>query len=122
MPRFGYRIYGVKPSDRELHNQLVYGVNPNGVDIRTQLMGEPSLDGVALLLGEGSEESMGTWLILVPVGRHFRRVGITDFVGHRGWGHKPEFTENDLQSKDHGFLQRTDGEFTARAHRRTLLW
>lgn len=85
-----------------------------------QLIACSSVEAVALLVCEESGSRMGKWLILVPSGSNYRRIGITLLPSIAGNGGE-SFEEKDLLGGDHEFLRGTDLEFTARAVTRTLV-
>jgi hypothetical protein len=86
------------------------------------MMAFNTLNPLALLVDEGNpaKNIMGTYLILVPNGSHFHRVGI-----NVRYGRKHQFDDRrpkeDLSSKEWEFLQRSDDDFFARKRKRTLI-
>jgi hypothetical protein len=86
------------------------------------MMALNTLNLVALLIDDGRAEKkrMRKYLVLVPHGSHFRRIGITNGHGdeYSLEGHHPGAG---LSSKQWEFLQRTDDDFFAGKVRRTLI-
>jgi hypothetical protein len=81
------------------------------------VLGNEEHDVMALLVAEEDEASMGEYLLLVPSGTHYRRVGIARCPDR----YDPTFTEADTLAKHLDSLQRFDSDFIARSTRRTII-
>jgi hypothetical protein len=98
----------------------LYDVYEDVAGLSGRVLASNSLDVIVLLVSQDGDSSAGEYLILSPLGGHFRRIGIirSSSISTRG---DCTFTEADLKSKDDGFLQRTDDDFIARKVRRTII-
>jgi hypothetical protein len=99
----GYWIYQADFEERFLGQQIIHGIG--------------ELNVLALLVAEEVGASMGEYLLLMPSGTHYRRVGIA----RRPFSNDPAFEEADSLSKHLDSLQRSDSDFIARSTRRTII-
>jgi hypothetical protein len=100
----------------------VWNVTQDVESPRRSMAALNTLKSVALLVDEGDAKLKirAKYLILVPHGSHYQRIGITDGPGDECSFEDPR-PETEWSSIRFEYLQRTDDDFFAKKVRRTLI-